>query len=1103
MYIKTVTIEGFKSYKNRTVVGPFHQGFNVVIGRNGSGKSNFFSAIEFCLSEEYCNLKPDQRTSLLSGSSSGARPINAYVEILFDNQERRFPDNKDEVVIRRTIGAKKDQFHLNGKASNRKELSGLLEAAGFSNSNPFYIVKQGQISSLATCTDKKRLEIVQNLAGITVYNEKRKASEDELSKTDNILAQVQTNLEQITERLNQLEVEKEDLLKFKKLDAKRRTLEYIILEKDLNEAIGKTNATDLEYQHLVEEFQEANKKIKNATIDFESKKEELVVKKRSYNVLSKEVQELKILQESQLKKKANLELKLSDFEQEDLGQSLPQGDLEDLQEQLEELNDQKGENEKLLKTKLSEAENVRQDLDMLEHERQEMVSKSGRNEIFNSREERDVWIDGELGKLSVITEQRKLENVSIQEDLNGFRNDLGEKESSLNQFQTDLIELEDTVKETQEKLKSLRETKSSGLSGTAKMAQEFQKLKTEREVVYEQFRAAEGRLKASRTLRDIFIGAESIDSLMDSDERYRAGFYGMVIGLFTCSKDLFTVCDQIAGLKLFSFVVDSRQTATKLIRELNRRKYPGVFNFIPKDTIWPKNLNFNESRQDAIPLLDKLEFESDNEKVMKFIFGNTLVCRTLETVTELARKHGVDCITLDGDKGSSKGVLSGGYFDPSRNKMLLHQNVQRSCEILENLDQKLADLDGKITIAQANLRKVNTEIANNETRLMKTERNLSKAKEDMTREQVERDQLFSKCINSEKVLSSIQIDIKRLEASYNNLVNEKEEELNSQLADNEKDRFEVVVKKIQETKSKFKSSTKSFEELDTERSSISNKIGVLIKRIDDAKDNIAKSNSRRLDKHKIEVELSLTSSQIKESAEGLVALDQKEVLENSEMRNLEKLVNEKEQEVSNLAEIVQSGSRQQEQVLKKKLQLSGIIGKLRNSMKEIEGIHNAIVDQHKNDSRSSLSKLLRKVRNDLKKYENVNKKALEQLQGIADKEDLEERLASLRSSRNKITDLIATLDEKRAEQIDYTFKQMKKNFSSIFEKIVPEGQGELVLNIPEGQSDDDDSQSEQSESLRSLNATELQILVSFTGKLIDKSFELRTICPCTSKIANY
>lgn len=151
-------------------------------------------------------------------------------------------------------------------------------------------------------------------------------------------------------------------------------------------------------------------------------------------------------------------------------------------------------------------------------------------------------------------------------------------------------------------------------------------------------------------------------------------------------------------------------------------------------------------------------------------------------------------------------------------------------------------------------------------------------------------------------------------------------------------------------------------------------------------------------------------------------------------------------------------------------------------MKEIEGIHNAIVDQHKNDSRSSLSKLLRKVRNDLKKYENVNKKALEQLQGIADKEDLEERLASLRSSRNKITDLIATLDEKRAEQIDYTFKQMKKNFSSIFEKIVPEGQGELVLNIPEGQSDDDDdSQSEQSESLRSLNATELQILVSFTG----------------------
>ena len=38
MFIKSLKLEGFKSYKNQTVFGPFHEGFNIVVGRNGSGE---------------------------------------------------------------------------------------------------------------------------------------------------------------------------------------------------------------------------------------------------------------------------------------------------------------------------------------------------------------------------------------------------------------------------------------------------------------------------------------------------------------------------------------------------------------------------------------------------------------------------------------------------------------------------------------------------------------------------------------------------------------------------------------------------------------------------------------------------------------------------------------------------------------------------------------------------------------------------------------------------------------------------------------------------------------------------------------------------------
>ena len=65
MYIKQVIIQGFKSYREQTVIEPFDPGHNVVVGRNGSGKSNFFYAIQFVLSDEYSHLRPEQRQVII------------------------------------------------------------------------------------------------------------------------------------------------------------------------------------------------------------------------------------------------------------------------------------------------------------------------------------------------------------------------------------------------------------------------------------------------------------------------------------------------------------------------------------------------------------------------------------------------------------------------------------------------------------------------------------------------------------------------------------------------------------------------------------------------------------------------------------------------------------------------------------------------------------------------------------------------------------------------------------------------------------------------------------------------------------------------------
>ena len=88
MYIKRVVIKGFKTYRNETVIDDFSPHHNIIIGSNGSGKSNLFAAIRFVLSDEYSVLKREDRQGLIHQGAGSV--MSASVELvlaLFQNIE--------------------------------------------------------------------------------------------------------------------------------------------------------------------------------------------------------------------------------------------------------------------------------------------------------------------------------------------------------------------------------------------------------------------------------------------------------------------------------------------------------------------------------------------------------------------------------------------------------------------------------------------------------------------------------------------------------------------------------------------------------------------------------------------------------------------------------------------------------------------------------------------------------------------------------------------------------------------------------------------------------------------------------------------------------
>merc|ERR1740129_1942746 len=79
--------------------------------------------------------------------------------------------------------AKKDNYFLNKKMVPRSEVMNLLESAGFSRANPYYIVKQGKINQMATAPDSHRLKLLREVAGTKVYDERREESKQILKDT--------------------------------------------------------------------------------------------------------------------------------------------------------------------------------------------------------------------------------------------------------------------------------------------------------------------------------------------------------------------------------------------------------------------------------------------------------------------------------------------------------------------------------------------------------------------------------------------------------------------------------------------------------------------------------------------------------------------------------------------------------------------------------------------------------------------------------------------------------------------------------------------------------------------------------------------------------
>lgn len=223
MHIKSIILDGFKSYGKRTEVKGFDPQFNAITGLNGTGKSNVLDSICFVLG--ISNLSQVRATSLqdLVYKSGQAGVRQASVTLIFDNLNKaQSPigfENKDEICItRQVVIGGKNKYLLNGRVVLNNRIQDLFASVKLNINNPNFLIMQGRVTKVLNMKPLEILSMIEEAVGSKMFDQKMLKSMQIFQKKSEKLTEFQSHLDEtIKPRLAKLEKDKILFLEYQRL----------------------------------------------------------------------------------------------------------------------------------------------------------------------------------------------------------------------------------------------------------------------------------------------------------------------------------------------------------------------------------------------------------------------------------------------------------------------------------------------------------------------------------------------------------------------------------------------------------------------------------------------------------------------------------------------------------------------------------------------------------------------------------------------------------------------------------------------------------------------------------------------------------------------
>ena len=655
VHVKKVEIFGFKSFGFKNTTVHFEPGLVSISGPNGSGKSNILDAIIFAMGENKPKvMRVDKLRSLIhdiEGNRRGTRMARSSVH--FDNTDRKIPFDSDAVEITREMDEKgENTYYFNKKKTTRSHILNLLDLAN-AGLGQLNAVQQGTVTRISEMTSDEKRTTIENMLGLSYFDEKKTDALKELDDADVRLKIALTKMEGIKERLEELEEERNQKLRYDLLQKELARYMAIDAANKLKTTLASKSSKESSLQVISNDIEKLvkDKDVLSSNISkLDAEKSDLMGQANEYNNTKSKID----TELSEAKREHDAEYSAITMSQKRMVQIKSR--LPDIKSELQEINDRR-EN---LSNEITLAQESLDDIDSKKKKiyddnvaidlQQKTVLKK-QSQVATRKSE----IDKKLSNLNADLNTAKLKLDKIDNEIQDTHTKITSNSERLENLKNDIPKLSESKQRLVSVVKNHKDTIENLTDRIEKLEAKRSKITTDMddlEMIMEKSNKAANQYESKiKTVKGFMHEDYTVAKLKaDAD---KLGIIGLAYEMISWDKKYERSVLAVSSDWLKAVIVKDFATLLDIAEFARSKKLPKL-KIIPLEAIPNFSLNLPKRSGVLGVLSDYVRCDYQYVGLKTFLFGNIILADTKETARALS-KSGYKSVSLDGEFFEARG----------------------------------------------------------------------------------------------------------------------------------------------------------------------------------------------------------------------------------------------------------------------------------------------------------------------------------------------------------------------------------------------------------------------------------------------------------------